>query len=171
MVPVWLGSFFTYGGAFGEWYSNIFLYGVRKISRSMTKLSKTKDQVTRSWWEPLFELWWGFSIKYIVPFALITLMLLSMKADIDAPYSGYHLLWQCIGISIPALGFIGFIIPVFAPPGPEPFDHDVDGAFNDADYAGVGAESTLAANNAKATGNEVEMKKVEAGVVDGQAMK
>jgi len=129
---------------------------LQSLLRSMTKLSKTKDQVTRSRWAPHHEQRKGFSIKYIVPFALITLMLLSMKADIDSPYSGYHMLWQVIGICIPALGFLGFIIPVFFPPGPEPFEHDVDGAFNEADYAGVGAESTLAANNAKAMGhNEV----------------
>lgn len=148
MLFVWAISFFSYGGKFGDWYSNVFLYGVRKISRSMTKLSKTAGQTGRSWWEPIFEFWWGFSIKYVVPFALTMLLLFSFKADIESPYSGYHWVWQTVGWIIPGLGFIAFIIPVFNPPGPEPFDHDVDAAFKEDDYTGVGAASSFDAQKA-----------------------
>lgn len=119
----------------------------------MTKLSKTSGQTGRSWWEPIFEFWWGFSIKYVVPFALTMLLLFSFKADITNPYGGYHAVWQTIGWIIPGLGFIAFIIPVFNPPGPEPFSHDVDAAFKEDDYSGVGAASTF---DAQKGGKSVE---------------
>lgn len=144
---VWIISMVTFGQGCGEWYTKVFLYGVRKISRSMTKLSKPAGSTHRAWWEPIFEFWWGVSIKYIVPFALVYLLLFSLKNDIDTPYSGYHAFWQYLGMSIPLLGFIGFIIPVFCPPGPEPFDHDVDAAFREDDFTG------------KATPAETEMAK------------
>jgi SNF family Na+-dependent transporter len=153
MIPVWIASLMTYGGGFGQWYSNVFLYGVRKLSRSMTKLSKEEGQTERGWWEPVFELWWGFSIKYIVPFALSMLLWLSMAADFASPYGSYHWVWQAIGISIPALGFIGFIVPVFFPPGPEPFDHDVDAAFKEDDFSGTSKAASLSA----AEKSEMEM--------------
>jgi hypothetical protein len=48
--------------------------GVRKLSRGMTKLSKTAGDTQTYWWETAFEHWWGFSIKYFVPFALAFLL-------------------------------------------------------------------------------------------------
>jgi len=44
-------------------------------------------------WETVFEIWWGFSIKYFVPFALNFLIFFSLKGDIETPYGGYHIFW------------------------------------------------------------------------------
>jgi SNF family Na+-dependent transporter len=153
-IPIWIVSKMQYGKSLGEWYSTVFLYGVRKISRSMTKLSKEKGDTKRACWEPLFEFWWGFSIKFVVPFGLLMLLWLSAATDIESAYGGYHPFWQGLGIIFPALGFLFFIGPVFFPPGPEPFDHDVDAAFREDDVAGVGSLNPSA--------KEIEMAKAVA---------
>jgi len=89
----------------------------------MTKLSRefAGKREKESWEEP-FAAWWGISIKFFVPFALWFLICFSLKQDLDVPYGGYHPFWQAMGWLFPALGFIGFLIPVFYPPNPAEFD-------------------------------------------------
>jgi len=119
-------------------------YGVRKLSRAMTKLSKTKDDKKIHWWEPAFEYWWGFSIKYFVPFALNFLIFFSLKNDLETKYEGYHMFWQVCGFMFPIAGLLTFLLSCFCNE-PEPFDHDVDAAFDEDDREGVGAASSMAA--------------------------
>jgi hypothetical protein len=93
MLIVWGVSWGVSGLSWGLWRSNVAFYGVRKLARSMTRLSKepgdTKDYI----WEAVFEYWWGFSIKYFVPVALNFLIFYSLKGDIETPYGGYHIFW------------------------------------------------------------------------------
>ena len=70
MLILWAISFFVSKLSFKEWKSNVMFYGVRKLSRAMTKLSKDRGDTKTYMWETIFEYWWGFSIKYWVPFAL-----------------------------------------------------------------------------------------------------
>jgi len=161
-------SFFLSGLKFGDWYSKCLLYGVRKLSRAMTKLSKVQGETKRFWWEPIFEFWWGMSIKYFVPFALWFLMMFSLKADLDNPYGNYHWFWQLMGWLYPLGGFIAFIIPVFFPPSEMVFGKEVDQMFDENDHTGVGAESSMAAMTAKDNkvgGGEIE---IADGVTDKQ---
>jgi hypothetical protein len=111
----------------------------------MSKLSKEKGSKTREWWEPIFETWWGFSIKYFVPFALWFLICLSLKADLDTPYGGYHGFWQIMGWIYPLLGFLAFLYPIFRPPAPMEFPPEIERAFDEDDITGVGAENSFAA--------------------------
>ena len=60
LCVVWLVSFLISKLTFKEWVSNVMFYGVRKLSRAMTKLSKNKGDDKVYWWEPIFEYWWGF---------------------------------------------------------------------------------------------------------------
>lgn len=93
MLILWPISFFISGLSFKEWKSNVMFYGVRKLSRAMTKLSKDKGDNKTYVWEIIFEHWWGFSIKYWVPFALNWLLFFSLKNDLDEKYGGYHMFW------------------------------------------------------------------------------
>lgn len=122
-------AWFQSGEPFGKFYYGIYLYGVRKLARAMTKLSKEKGSKKRECWEPVFETWWGFSIKYFVPFALWFLICFSLKTDLDTPYGGYHGFWQIMGWIYPLVGFIFFLIPIFYPPSREDFPPEVDAAF------------------------------------------
>lgn len=86
-------SFVLSGMPFGQWFPAVGMYGVRKMARSMTKLSKPAGDNRRRCWEPIFEIWWGFMIKYFVPFALWWLLCMSCRADFLAPYGNYHVFW------------------------------------------------------------------------------
>jgi hypothetical protein len=92
LIMFWVISFFLSGLSFGEWKSNIACYGVRKLSRSMTKLSRNPGEPRRCW-ETVFEHWWGFSIKYFVPYALMFLLTFSLNNDLRNAYGGYHIFW------------------------------------------------------------------------------
>lgn len=115
----------------------------------MTKLSKNKGETKLLWWEPVFEYWWGFSIKYFVPFGLNFLIFFSLHADINDKYGGYHIFWQIMGFLYPIAGILVFVASFFLITTPEPFDHDVDAAFDEHDHAGVGADSSLASMTKK----------------------
>lgn len=135
----------------------------------MTKLSKTKGSNKRECWEAVFEFWWGFSIKYFVPFALWFLICFSLKADLDTPYGGYHGFWQIMGWLYPLAGFVAFLIPVFKPPTKLEFDAEILKAFDENDFTGVGAESSYAAGTATAVADEkaaaAKIKEAELGEV------
>lgn len=69
-----------------------------------------------------------------------------------------------MGWLYPLGGIIAFLIPVFFPPSKMVFDKEVDQAFDENDYAGVGAESSMAAMthgeptaNNKVGGGEIEI--------------
>lgn len=155
VLILWVISFLVSGLSFKEWRSNVMFSGVRKLSRAMTKLSKDKGDDKTYIWETIFEYWWGFSIKYWVPFAISFLLIFSLKIDIDEKYGGYHTFWQVMGFLYPIAGILAFVISFFACNTPEPFDHDVDAAFDENDRAGTGAENALEAEKARA--KEVEM--------------
>lgn len=92
-----------------EWYEEIFFSGVRPICCHMCSLSEG------SWhWlsQRLFEFWWCFSIKFVFPWAMYTLLVMTIKGDIDEPYGGYHDGWQALGALIPCICFIVFLIPL-----------------------------------------------------------
>lgn len=147
LLVLWIVSFFVSRLTFREWKSNVMFYGVRKLSRAMTKLSKNKGDDKIHWWEPVFEYWWGFSIKYFVPYALLFLIFYSLHADLNKAYQGYHMFWQVMGFLFPISGLLVFGISFFACKEPEPFDHDVDAAFDENDRAGTGdADKAFGAN-------------------------
>ena len=77
-----------------EWHHNIGMAGVRKLSKTMTKLSRSSDDPnTRQRWESVFDLWWGVSIKYFCPFALWFLLSSALKSDMDKRYGNYNVGW------------------------------------------------------------------------------
>ena len=93
-IIVFIVSWKLSGESCGEWFKIIALCGVRQIGLAMTKLSREYvGKKERESWEIKFAIWWGFSIKFFVPFALWMLICFSLKADLDVPYGGYHPFW------------------------------------------------------------------------------
>ena len=143
--------------SFREWKSNIACAGVRKLSRALTKLSKNAGDNKTYLWETIFEHWWGFSIKYFVPYALSFLLFNSLYTDVNTPYQGYHIFWQVVGFAFPISGLLVFIISFIVCNTPEPFDHNVDAAFDENDHKGIGATDTFHAGMAVAAQKEAEL--------------
>lgn len=103
MLVVAMATFFMKSGTAGDWYRNVFLYGAHELAELVANRS---DELARAdgasqptpCWKPIFIAWWGFSIKYFVPWALLSLMMWNFKADIDfnengRGYGDYHTLW------------------------------------------------------------------------------
>ena len=163
MIIMWGVSWAISKLSFKQWLSNIAFYGVRKLSRSMTKLSKKPGDNQYHCWEGVFEYWWGFSIKYFVPYALLFLIFYSLHADLNTAYGDYHIFWQIMGFLFPISGLLVFGISFFACKEPEPFDHDVDAAFDENDRAGTGdADKAFGANQKVVDGDEGETDKPKA---------
>lgn len=52
------------------------------------------------------------SIKYVIPWALWTLLIMTMQDNSENPYGGYHAGWQAIGALVPCVCFLIFLIPL-----------------------------------------------------------
>jgi len=156
------GSWFISGLPYGEWVSNVFFAGVRKLSRDMTRLSKEIGDATQYWWETPFEIWWNFCIKFWCPFAIYMLLMYSFKNDTENMYGGYHMFWQYMGFLYPLGGFIAFVIPLFtcteADPDNPMEDEPYDG--NDRIGTGIGMDEKAKLQRAdeKAKQKEIEMQ-------------
>jgi SNF family Na+-dependent transporter len=91
---------------FTQWYEEIWVSGVRPICRHLTARSET------SWhWltERIFEVWWCFSIKFVFPWAIYVLLIMTLKQDLDEPYGGYHDGWQWLGAIVPVIELLLFL--------------------------------------------------------------
>ena len=75
--------------SFLEWYEDVLLYGVRPMARHMIALQSPMHRV----FERIFEFWWCVSIKYVFPWAMYWLIIMTIKADTDKPYGDYHVGW------------------------------------------------------------------------------
>ena len=171
-IIVWLVSFFTSKDAQGnrcrfvDWYDLVFLSGVRHLARSMTKLSKDDDKKDEfPWWEDAFEFWWGFSVKYFIPWALWWLLMLTLQADVTGSaangngYGDFHIFWQVMGFIYPVGGLLCFFIPIFFNITPEAFPPEILEALTFEEKAGrrLGSEPV-----AKVAPKEAEMAPLSA---------
>lgn len=106
-----LPSFLISGLPFGRWYAEVGMCGVRKIAYSMSKLGRREKHAVQAW-EPAFALYWGITIKYFIPCVLWVLLVGVVKTDVDKPYGGYAAHWQAVGLVVPLLGLIGFLLHI-----------------------------------------------------------
>ena len=111
--------------SFGVWYHEIFFAGVSKLSWSVTSISYPDEDIEmRKWWMPLFEAYFGLSIKYFNP-ALLTFMLFeNVSNDLASPYAE-----QPAAMQIQASIFVFIIllivfVPMFASDLELEYDHD-----------------------------------------------
>ena len=129
---VYVSSKLSPQNTFKEWVSIVFFSGVRKIARHMTLLSNQnrRDENDVASWEPYFEYWFGFSIKYFMPTALVYCMMNTLRSDFLDRYGGYPLGTNFIGWSVVLVGLLVVIVPAFFCTEEEPFDYDVDQPFD-----------------------------------------
>jgi len=119
----------------GAWYRDVFLYGAYELAKEIANRHseyrnfkkedgpdaspEKKEEEANPWWFHVFVFWWGFSVKYFIPFALWFLMMWNFKSDVTLnastgrSYGSYHIFWQCMGFVFPAIGLALFIIPIF----------------------------------------------------------
>lgn len=95
----------------GTWYQEIFFSGARPICHHMLIRNESK---WHRYFERIFEAWWCFSIKFIFPWAMYTLLILTFKTDLVSPYGDLYWGYQLLGAIVPAIGLIIFLIPLIA---------------------------------------------------------
>lgn len=111
-------SYCLCGQPFTEWYKNVMMCGVRRIGYSISKLGREPVEVNgvktypeMKWYEPFFVFYWSVLIKYLIPCALWFIMMQAMKSDAADIYpKGYGAHWMYIGLVIPLLGIVTFLI-------------------------------------------------------------
>lgn len=108
---------------FKTWYQEIFFSGVRPVSVHMCGLAKPAMKPIA---KLIFEFWFCFCIKFIFPWAIWWLLIMTIKKDIDVPYEGYHVFWQILGGILPVLGILLFLGPAIFAKGAS------DGSFKSA---------------------------------------
>jgi SNF family Na+-dependent transporter len=108
---------------FKTWYREIFFAGARPIALKMMSLSTTPYTPI---WSEFFQVYWCFSIKFIFPWAIWWLLVMTAAKDIEIPYSDYNVGWQVIGLMIPVFGVILFLLPLIF------FKGSADGTFKKA---------------------------------------
>jgi hypothetical protein len=139
-------TFFLRKGSAQDWYQNVFFYGAYELANLVAnksdELHTVEDGPSQSTpcWKPIFIFWWAFSIKYFIPWALLSLMMWNFKADINLQevdltetecvkneddecilrgYGGYHDMWQIVGFIYPLIGLICFVVPIAIVKTPE----------------------------------------------------
>ena len=133
-IATCLISWLISGLSLMDWHHTVGMSGVRKLSKTMTRLSRsTDDPNTRQCWESVFDLWWGISIKYVCPFALWFLLSSSIATDMKESYGKYHGSWQILGLCFPVVGLLIFIYSLAFCTKKDPFNPEVDKAFEDVD--------------------------------------
>lgn len=111
-------SFALKKGNTADWYKNVLMYGAHELATMVAFRSDENTSKQNKWWTPLFVGWWGFSIKYFIPWALWCLMMWNFKADITMDevtgrgYGNYHVFWQIMGFVYPFIGLLCFFVPV-----------------------------------------------------------
>ena len=116
-IPVFWAYFIIISGIsfaisrlpFKTWYREIFFSGARPIALKMMSLASTPYTAVES---EIFQLYWCFCIKFIFPWAIWWLLVMTTAKDIELPYEGYNVGWQVIGLLIPVFGFLLFLLPL-----------------------------------------------------------
>lgn len=108
-----------------EWHNKVALYGTMRLSKAMTKLSKSDPNSERNFGEKFFDQWWGISIKFFCPVSLCYLIAYTVIADIRNNYGNYHVGWQIIGLIIPFAGLVVFVWSLFMCTEQDTFQHDI----------------------------------------------
>lgn len=81
-----------------DWYKTVFLYGAHELAEEIAKRHDELRTGAQPWWYQCFIFWWGFSVKYFMPWALFQLMMWNFKADITMnengrSYGDYNVIW------------------------------------------------------------------------------
>lgn len=141
-----------------DWFRKVFLYGASELADEIVKRHNElrEEGDPAPWWGGFFVFWWGFSVKYLIPYVLTMLMMWNFKGDLTLDeltgrgYGNYHAFWQIMGFVYPAIGLILFIVPIFVFCGTKQedinFDEEEGLVHNEIEMA---HKATLAAQQGK----------------------
>lgn len=91
-IVVFMITFFMKKGTASDWYKNVFFYGAYEladlVANKSDELREEGNSAPQPCWKPVFIFWWSFSIKYFIPWALLSLMMWNFKADINLSFAG-----------------------------------------------------------------------------------
>lgn len=144
-IVVFMITFFMKKGTASDWYKNVLFYGAYEladlVANKSDELREEGNSAPQPCWKPVFIFWWSFSIKYFIPWALLSLMMWNFKADINLSFVGsreetnaegvlemtkfyrgygkYNDMWQLVGFIYPLIGLICFIVPICVVTTPE----------------------------------------------------
>lgn len=105
-VITWIVAFFMMGKVNGtdkvtgvQFYERVWLKGIHDLAmmhvlRSNPEVAPIRKNIPNKTWHVIYCFWWGVSVKYIMTWALWTVMMWRMAGDIESGgYSGFHALW------------------------------------------------------------------------------
>jgi len=104
--------------SWGDYYEKVLMNGVHRFANGIScEGGKKPNKATKA-----FEIWFGISIKYFIPAALIWMLMMSIKFMGDIGKDNYEypaddpkFRWQYVGMLFPIVGFFFFAIPVVRP--------------------------------------------------------
>jgi len=111
-----------------QWYYEIVLCGVNKLSMSLTDI--TDESRRRRWWMQYFEGYFGIMIKFVNPAVLIYMFFSNMADDMDEPYGGQPVIMQMYAAVFVYLTASIIVTPIFMCDYAEVFTHNVAQEFN-----------------------------------------
>ena len=147
-----LVSYKVSGMAFDSWYHEVVMCGVDKLSMSITSLSIPGKPEERTWWMPLFEAYFGITIKFVNPACLTWMLCDNLANDLDSPYADQPLEMQLFSSVFIFLALLIIVAPMFMCTYPQRFQYNINLEFN--------ADALFEAKLRKA--NMVKNKKLDA---------
>ena len=123
-------SKYTAGMPFNSWYHEIVLCGVDKLSMSITSLSTPGKPEERKLWMPLFETYFGLTIKFINPACLMWMIFENIASDLESPYAEQPAEMQVFSSIFLFIAVLLIFAPMFLCTYPQKFDYNVNLEFN-----------------------------------------
>jgi len=124
MIVCMIQSFAVSKMTFGLWYHEVFFCGVSKLSWSVTSIAyPTEDIEMRTWWMPIFETYFGFSIKFLNPAILTFLLFQNVSNDLTAPYAEQPASMQVIASIWVFSVLVILVLPFFVSDQPLDYQH------------------------------------------------
>ena len=117
-------SKYASGMKFNIWYHDIMLCGVDKLSMSITSLSHP-NPFRRSPWMPIFEIYFGLTIKYINPPIFLYILINNLFNDLSTPYAGQSMQMQMFSTIFLFITLMIVVFAFFVCDTPQTFDHNV----------------------------------------------
>merc|ERR1719272_1770028 len=112
LLPLGIISYFALGDS--SILGIPIFWGITVITWIISAIIATKVSKLSllEWYEEVFFAGVMPICKYILPWAIYWLLILTVKADTTENYGKYHAGWQWIGAIIPVGGLVLFIVPL-----------------------------------------------------------
>eukprot|EP00756_Hemistasia_phaeocysticola_P028833 Hpha_TRINITY_DN16194_c7_g8::TRINITY_DN16194_c7_g8_i1::g.7200::m.7200/K05035/SLC6A2; solute carrier family 6 (neurotransmitter transporter, noradrenalin) member 2 len=116
LIGSWLQSYLAspQNMSVSEWMSAMFFTGSSHLADFVDEVGGVgKGNRVKDFFAAIWRCWWCFMIQYVSPVALIMLVILIFKKDVDEPYEGYQTWMQNIGFVGVGILILVFLVPLF----------------------------------------------------------